>query len=375
MAINQCSKVPSFILATVLSTASSFISPAFAQEGPQPSFIIDVNSKAWTKLGLHATDMNDAGQVTGGSGGRAFITGPDGVGMTELDMLPESISSLGTAINNAGKVAGVSSFAPAPSTKIFITGPDGIGITDLGFRLGCCESSHPAGINNYDQMIGNSSNRFVGFKAFMINLDGLSEIPIEGLPGHHFSAAGAINDAGQVAGTSYPETGLGRAFITGPDGIGITDLGTLGGGGSRADGINNAGQVSGSSLTTQGEWHAFITGPNGVGMSDLGTLGGDYSVANAINDAGLAVGDSLTTSGESHAFIMDADGASMIDLNSLVDLPDGVILTTAIDVNNQGQVLVHAIPEPEAYALMLAGLGLIGFMARRKKTENLIKRY
>jgi hypothetical protein len=29
------------------------------------------------------------------------------------------------------------------------------------------------------------------------------------------------------------------------------------------------------------------------------------------------------------------------------------------------------IPEPEAYGLMLAGLGLVGFMARRKRIENL----
>ena len=40
-------------------------------------------------------------------------------------------------------------------------------------------------------------------------------------------------------------------------------------------GINDAGQVVGSSITAAGAQHAFITGPNGVGMTDLGTLGGD----------------------------------------------------------------------------------------------------
>jgi hypothetical protein len=59
----------------------------------------------------------------------------------------------------------------------------------------------------------------------------------------------------------------------------------------------------------------------------------------------------------------------------LVDLPQGVILSQATDINNNGQVIaMGVIPEPETYALLLAGLGLVGFMARRKKMENL-KRY
>ena len=57
-----------------------------------------------------------------------------------------------------------------------------------------------------------------------------------------------------------------------------------------AHGINDAGQVVGSSSTAGGERHAFITGPNGIGMTDLGTLGGDFSVAFGINDAGQVVG-------------------------------------------------------------------------------------
>jgi len=37
------------------------------------------------------------------------------------------------------------------------------------------------------------------------------------------------------------------------------------------------GQVIGDSGTASGQYHAFITGPDGLGMTDLGTLGGDYS--------------------------------------------------------------------------------------------------
>jgi probable HAF family extracellular repeat protein len=81
-----------------------------------------------------------------------------------------------------------------------------------------------------------------------------------------------------------------HAYIVDSNGKGLTDLGTLGGGGSYATGINNAGQVAGYSDTAAGDQHAFITGPNGVGMTDLGSLGGGYSQAFGINDAGQVVG-------------------------------------------------------------------------------------
>lgn len=35
-----------------------------------------------------------------------------------------------------------------------------------------------------------------------------------------------------------------------------------------------------------------------------------------------------------------------------------------------GSFLVRAVPEPETYAMMLAGLGLIGFVAHRRKNER-----
>jgi len=161
------------------------------------------------------------------------------------------------------------------------------------------------------------------------------------------------------------------AFITGPNGVGMTDLGTLGGAysyASSAYGINDAGQVVGGSWTAAGSQHAFITGPNGVGMTDLGTLGGrDYSEAFDINDAGQVVGYSYTAAGSQHAFITGPNGVGMTDLNSLVSRPDGVVLFRAQGLNNMGQVaVIGTIPELETYAMLLAGLGLLGFVARRK---------
>jgi probable HAF family extracellular repeat protein len=148
----------------------------------------------------------------------------------------------------------------------------------------------------------------------------------------------------------------------------VIDIGTFGGN-SYAFDINDAGQVAGGSETAGDDvHHAFITGPDGMGMRDLGTLGGTNSGANGINDAGQVVGESDTPGGPAHAFITGPNGAGMMDLNSLVDVPRGVILTQATGINNAGQVVAYAtIPEPKIYALFLAGLALVGFIERRKK--------
>jgi probable HAF family extracellular repeat protein len=107
-------------------------------------------------------------------------------------------------------------------------------------------------------------------------------------------------------------------------------------------------------------------------MTDLGTLGGTDSFATGINDAGQVVGYSDMADGSQHAFITGPNGAGMTDLNSLVaNLGSGAFIEKANGINNHGQVIVTidgvpAVPEPEIYAMLLAGLALIGFMARRR---------
>ena len=136
-------------------------------------------------------------------------------------------------------------------------------------------------------------------------------------------------------------------------------------------GINDAGQVAGHYRTEKGQYHAFITGPDGVGMTDLGTLGGSYSHAAGINDAGQVVGYSQTDKGQEHAFITGPNGAGITDLGSVVNPPPGFThFSNATAINNHGQLVAVGtlVPEPEMYAMLLLGLGLIGFFARGRAT-------
>jgi len=115
----------------------------------------------------------------------------------------------------------------------------------------------------------------------------------------------------------------------------ITDLGTLGGKGSKAYvkvyDINERGQIVGSSETASGNQHAFLWQDGR--MRDLGTLGGSQSYAYAINERGQIIGDSDTKSGRSHAFLWEK--GKMIDLGTQPGRTDSI----AEAINERGQIV------------------------------------
>src|SRR5687768_2472316 len=115
MILSHCFKICNLVLALIAGL--SFVTHATAQSVP---YLIDTNNKTWTRLDLgsegYASALNDAGQVTGSlyttAGPRAFISGPDGMGIREIENFPEPsyyVIHSGDAINNAGQVAGYSS--------------------------------------------------------------------------------------------------------------------------------------------------------------------------------------------------------------------------------------------------------------------------
>lgn len=128
----------------------------------------------------------------------------------------------------------------------------------------------------------------------------------------------AINDLGQIAGSSETADGTTHAFIWSHK-RGMRDLGP----GSAVD-INNRGQVVGND-----GFRMFIWDPR-KGRRDLGALGGASAQASDLNDAGQIVGTMQVREGENvvaHAFRWDPR-------NGVRDLGLGI----ATVINASGQV-------------------------------------
>lgn len=311
-----------------------------------------------------AFDINDAGQVVGFSESngdntrQAFRTAPN----MPINPTSDNLGTLGGgftnafAINDAGQVVGVST--PPPSSLTVLT----------AFRTEPNTAINPA-TNSLSNPINNE-----------------------------YTSASSINNIGQVVGNFGTSTGLTRGFRTAPNtsiNLATDDLGTLGGNSTSPTDINNAGQVVGSSANTNGQSQAFRTAPNiaiNPATDGLGTLGGNFSTANAINDLGLVVGNStliLDTSNSTHAFFYD--GSAMFDLNTLIPENSGVVLTSAVDINNSGQIaangnfissdtaglrrprafLLTPVPEPMTTLGVIAfGVGSILFRRKVKRELN-----
>jgi probable HAF family extracellular repeat protein len=369
------------MLIAALGMTLSLITPAFAQ---QHSFIIDLGSKQVTDLGslgggqTYANAINDAGRVVGSSRTlngetHAFMTGPNGIGMARVGASMESAYNyLDTAvgINSTGQVVGNYASTSDPEgfltfTHSFITGPDGAGAKHLGFEAtGINDSGIVVGWNNIQVPFSTGRN------AVITESGGEGAKEVNGLLGTNddYDQFNAINNNGRIAGNS-----LVSAFVSDGTKEGTTNLGPLAGNNtSAALAINDKGEIAGWAYSGNpaSTYHPFIINADHTKFTDLGTLGGSNGQAIGINEAGQVVGSADTADGQRHAFVTDAHGAGMTDLNSLVHLAKGTILTDATGINNHGQVIaVGIVPEPETYAMLMAGLALVVFMSRKKERE------
>lgn len=213
-------------------------------------------------------------------------------------------------------------------------------------------------VNNRGQMVGyaeNSTHDPSCAPPQVLDYEAVIWGPMRGqiqelppLAGDTIGVAFAINDKGQVVGTTsavctFPSFGIPLHAVLWQNGS-PRNLGTLGGAMANvALAINNRGQVVGlSDLPGDTTAHAFLW-ERGV-MTDLGTLPGDaFSIAQGINDNSQVVGQSCDQSGNCRGFIWKK--GIMTDLNTLTPPGSPLYLLAAEDINARGELVGSAFDQ------------------------------
>ena len=345
--------------------------------------------------GYQGYDLNNSGQVVGtfpgtdsSLSGGFFWSG----GTTTFLTAPSGGQVIGAnAINASGQVAGTSSFGATVWSG---------GSPTLLPPLSGSSSSLGFGINNSGQVVGFSS---IGCCTAAATLWSGGTATNLGTLGGSAGLAFAINSSGQVVGMSTI-TGDTANHATLWSGGSIIDLGA-----ERAVAINDAGQIVGQGSNAGGSGGATFWDSGASAPVDLGWGADSNAIANDLNSAGDVVGmgalGSWVLVGSAQGLLWD--GSTSFDLNSLLDVNTwgDWTITSAVAINDVGQILARAesfqgslatllltpcsgcslvdaalyleryravtgIPEPEAYVMLLAGLGLLGWQARRRRLKE-----
>ena len=203
-----------------------------------------------------------------------------------------------------------------------------------------------------------------------------------------FFNSGTVSGTGtftQTAGSSQIEGSLSQSRIT-------IDGGKLYGNGTIIGAVfNNGGAVQGGSKNVPGTLNlsgSFIQGAGGalqelitgpasfstLNITGLAMLGGSLNI---VTGSGFSFSAGQTFDIASFApggligqFASIRDG-SFSGYGNSVNIGNNEILKVTYNNNLGGiQLQVVAVPEPAEYSLMLAGLGLLGFLVRRKKIAS-----
>ena len=267
---------------------------------------------------------------------------PPAYTLTDIVTLPGGTFSSSAGVSPGGQVTGIADTSDS-SGHAFLSAPNGWALKDLGTLPGSFYSKG-FGVNASGQVAGSATvGPSLGFyldtpqHAFLSGPNGGALQDLGTLPGGSSSLGRAVNDRGEVVGISSVAGGVAHAFLSAPNGGALKDLGTLPGGYTSVGyGVNASGQVVGQASTASGSYHAFLSGPDGAALQDLGTLpGGTFSDGSAVNASGQVTGRSGTADGYYHAYLSGPNGGALQDLGTL----PGDVRSEGFAVNASGQVV------------------------------------
>ena len=315
-----------------------------APRGAAPAYtVIDLGTFS-TVQSAEAFDVNDAGKVVGRATTRAFLW--QNGAKTALPNLGSASAATALGMNDAGQVVGYSALTTPPSGTHAVLW-SGNGVADLTPDVPSNQGASATAINESGQVVGN-----INYTTAFIWEKG-QRTPLGHLGGGG-SAASDINDSGKVVGSSATAALVGHPFLW-QNNV-MTDLGLLPGdedGGAAA--INNLGQIVGSSGRTDPDTYEQFYKAFLYSDGHMMALPVPSSVAFAgdINEAGVVVGSMRAGGGLSnfHGWVY-VDGA-VTNLNTLIPAGTGLHIAYANAINNNGQIAATAFDAQGHYHAVL----------------------